>query len=176
MHLLITKTIYCHVQVHWLVCMCVLTTTSMRKSSLRKNSDKEGCQKGLKQVGDVHRNACLHPYFALMCNSTTYHFQTYGLIGNGIILMYFSILTVHAHDSCKASYRSMQKKQNKRWATLLYIIVHHHDKRTFFVSVCRCNCIVYIKFIATTFSYCSNLNNYLIVTQMYNSTDTLENL
>ena len=27
-------------------------------------------KKGLKQVGDVHCNACLHPYFTLMCDST----------------------------------------------------------------------------------------------------------
>ena len=32
-------------------------------------------KKGLKQVGDVHRHACLHPYFNLMCNSTTYHLR-----------------------------------------------------------------------------------------------------
>ena len=42
-------------------------------------------RKGLKQVGDVHRNAHLHTctYFTLMCNSTTYtvHFQTYSFIG-----------------------------------------------------------------------------------------------
>ena len=44
-------------------------------------------KKGLKQVGDVHCNACLHPYFTLMCNSTTYHFQTYSFIASGIILI-----------------------------------------------------------------------------------------
>ena len=44
-------------------------------------------KKGLKQVGDVHFNACLHPYFTLMCNSTTYNFQTYSFIGRGIILI-----------------------------------------------------------------------------------------
>ena len=43
-------------------------------------------KKGLKQVGDVHRHARVHPYFTLMCNSTTYHFQTYSFIG-GIILI-----------------------------------------------------------------------------------------
>ena len=43
-------------------------------------------KKGLKQVGDIHRNACLHPYFTLMCNLTAYHFQTYSFIGGEIIL------------------------------------------------------------------------------------------
>ena len=46
-------------------------------------------KKILKQVSDVHPNACLHPYFSLMCNSTTYHFQTYkfSFAGSGIILI-----------------------------------------------------------------------------------------
>ena len=43
-------------------------------------------KKGLKQVGDVHRNVCLHPYFTLMCNSIIYHFKTYSFIGSRVIL------------------------------------------------------------------------------------------
>ena len=44
-------------------------------------------EKGLKQYGDVLRNTRLHSSFSLMCNSTTYHFQTYSLISSGIILI-----------------------------------------------------------------------------------------
>ena len=53
-------------------------------------------KKGLKQVSYVHHNACLHPYFTLMCKSTTYHFNTYSLIGSGIIL-----IVVEAHIKVK---------------------------------------------------------------------------
>ena len=42
----------------------------MRKGCLRKNTVlNRDDEKGLKQVVDVHHNACLHPYFTLMCNS-----------------------------------------------------------------------------------------------------------
>ena len=44
-------------------------------------------KKVLKQVGDVHCNVRLYPYFTLMRNSTTYYFQTCTFINRGIILI-----------------------------------------------------------------------------------------
>ena len=66
----------------------------MRKSVLyEKTMLSRHAKKGLKQVGDVHCNARLHPYFTFMCNSTTYHFQTYSFIGNAIILIVVELHT-----------------------------------------------------------------------------------
>ena len=42
----------------------------MRKSSLKTVLCKDA-KKWPKQVADIQRNALLHPYFTLMCNSTT---------------------------------------------------------------------------------------------------------
>ena len=55
-------------------------------------------KKGLKQVGDVHRNARLHPYFTLMCNSTTYNVYIYSFIDSGIILIVVTTYHVQTYS------------------------------------------------------------------------------
>ena len=45
------------------------TTKEMKvRATIQDNTVYRDAEKGLKQVGDVHRNAHLHPYFTLMCN------------------------------------------------------------------------------------------------------------
>ena len=61
------------------------------------------------QIGDVHRNARLHPYFTLMCNSTAYHIQTYSFIGSETILIVVE-LHVKVKHGCRRVYA--------RWTSL----------------------------------------------------------
>ena len=59
----------------------ICSSSYVRKGSLTKTVLSRDAKRGLKQVGDVHRNARLHSYFILTCNSTTYHIQAYSFIG-----------------------------------------------------------------------------------------------